>query len=102
MNPNTSSFSSLIPNTAQVNTIAFDPLNVFAFKAAGTWHLSADYRDANAKLTNAPDGPGNNYNGTWTINCLVINNSLVQSLANVSQDLGGSNSGAAAAPPAGL
>lgn len=71
----------------------FDPLNVYAFQSGSTWHLSADYKNA---------GTSNGGNGTWTLYCLVINNSVVKSLGTVTQNLGGSNTGAAASAPAGL
>jgi hypothetical protein len=69
----------------------FAPFNVIAFEQNSTWHLNADYPNT-----------ASSSNGTWVINCLVINNSLIKILTNVNQDLGGSNIGAAAAQPSGL
>jgi hypothetical protein len=47
----------------------FSPQEVLAFEQGGTWRLKADYIDSN---------PGDGENGTWTIYCIAINNSLVK------------------------
>ncbi|SEH32487.1 hypothetical protein [Chryseobacterium culicis] len=66
----------------------YNPFNVNAFIGNdGAWRLTADY------LGGAPPN-----NGTWTIYCLVINNSQVKTLSDVTADLGGSNAGGTAAP----
>jgi hypothetical protein len=50
----------------------FSSQEVLAFEEGGTWRLKADYIDSN---------PGDGANGTWTIYCIAINNSLVQKFA---------------------
>ncbi|WP_114820271.1 hypothetical protein [Chryseobacterium sp. KLBC 52] len=87
------SFNNSLNTNNTVTPATYAPANVFAFTAGGTWRLAADY------LSTAPPG---GINGTWTIYCLVINNSILKTLTPVSQNLGGANSGAAASPPAGL
>ncbi|MCC3216372.1 hypothetical protein LIV57_13960 [Chryseobacterium sp. X308] len=84
----TSPLKVIAPGSAQPY---FSPSNVLAYQQNSTWHLLADYPNT------APAS-----NGTWAINCLVINNSLIKSIPGVNQDLGGSSTGAAAGPPAGL
>ena len=71
----------------------FNPVNVYAYKSRSTWRLYADYVNA---------GSFEGSNGTWTFYCLVINNTIVKTLAGISQDLGGSNNGVAASSPPGL
>ncbi len=78
------------PGTAQPY---FSPPNVIANVVNNTWRLRADF-----PATSTNDG----LNGTWQIYCLVINNSLIKIHLPVNQNLGGSNTGAAAAQPAGL
>lgn len=77
--------------TAAVGT-DFNPMNVFAFNSGNTWHLSADYKGATSS----------GGNGTWEIRCLVINNTLVKTLPNVIQNLGGSKDASATSSPSGL
>ncbi|WP_114822615.1 hypothetical protein [Chryseobacterium sp. KLBC 52] len=78
------------PGTAQP---LFSPYVANAYPSGTTWRLQADYTGTNSAGT---------ANGTWVLKCLIINNSLLKNLTGVSQDLGGSNTGAAAGPPAGL
>ncbi|PWN57986.1 hypothetical protein [Chryseobacterium viscerum] len=88
-----SSFNSPLNTNNVVTPATYAPSSVFAFISGTTWRLTADYL-----ATSTQTG----VNGTWTIYCLVINNSILKTLTPVSQDLGGSNTGAAAATPAGL
>jgi hypothetical protein len=71
----------------------YNPLNVYAFLSNGTWRLSADYSGGSTA-----DGQ----NGTWTINCIVVNNSMVTTLPDQTWNLQGSNSGGASSKPPGL
>jgi hypothetical protein len=71
----------------------YNPLNVYAFKSGGTWHLTADY---------VGGGPATAYNGTWTLRTLIINNSLIKVISNQTADLSGSSVGTAATAPSGL
>jgi hypothetical protein len=41
-------------------------------------------------------------NGTWTISCLVINKSIIQTLPGVYEDMEGNKVKTATAPPSGL
>jgi hypothetical protein len=66
----------------------YSPSNVFAYQNNNTWRLFADY----------PGTSTTGNNGTWIITCLIINNSIVKNLFNVTQDLGGGSIGAAAQP----
>ena len=65
----------------------YNPLNINAFRSGGTWRLKADYSGGSTATS-----------GTWTIYCLVINNSIVKSLPDVTANLGGLNSGSAPIP----
>jgi hypothetical protein len=76
----------------------YNPHNVYAFQSGGTWHIKADY-DGGATADNTGNRGGN---GTWNINCLIVNNSMIKSASAVGLNLNGSSTGAAAAPPAGL
>lgn len=88
-----SSFSdNLNVSNPTTSSASFSPFSVFAYKSGTTWRLKADYSSAST-LTG---------NGTWTLYCLIINNSILKTLAPVSQDLGGSQTGSAASAPAGL
>ncbi|CAD0224620.1 hypothetical protein [Chryseobacterium sp. JV274] len=71
------------------STGTFSPKNIYAYQSGGTWHLYADYRGGSTA-----DG----INGSWTINCLVINNTFMNSLGTVTSNLGGSSNGSAATP----
>ncbi|MCT2406051.1 hypothetical protein NZD88_00605 [Chryseobacterium antibioticum] len=71
------------------NSGTFSPKNVYAFEYQGTWHLSADYRGANTADAS---------NGSWTINCLVINNTFLNNLGTITAGLGGSSNGSAPSP----
>ncbi|WP_426483940.1 hypothetical protein [Flavobacterium sp. 2] len=71
----------------------FSPVNVIGFVQNGTWRINADYIGSATT-----DG----LNGTWTINCLVINNVLVATIPIQNNDLKGKEIGAATAIPAGL
>lgn len=71
------------------STGTFSPKNIYAYSNGGTWHLSADYRGGNT---------ADSVNGSWTIYCLVINNTFMNSLGTVTSNLGGSSNGAAATP----
>ncbi|WP_148285333.1 hypothetical protein [Flavobacterium sp. B17] len=66
---------------------SYNPLNVAAYDSSGTWRIYADY-----------NGGDTANNGTWTIYCLVINNSVIKTLPDVNADLGGTNSGSAPLP----
>jgi len=70
-------------------TGTFSPKNIYAYSNGGTWHLSADYRGGST---------ADNINGSWTIYCLVINNTFMNSLGTVTSNLGGSSSGFSTAP----
>ncbi|MBB4805512.1 hypothetical protein HNP38_000784 [Chryseobacterium defluvii] len=70
-------------------TGTFSPKNIYAYQNAGTWRLLADYRGGSTA-----DG----LNGSWTIYCLVINNTFMNSLGTVTSNLGGSSNGSATAP----
>ena len=80
-----SSFSEQFLTSTNANT--YNPVNVNAFISGGTWRLTADY-----------SGGGSTNNGTWTIYCLVLNNSQVKSLSDVTANLGGTTAGSAPAP----
>ena len=80
-----SSFSEQILNSSTAGS--YNPVNVNAFASGGTWRLTADY-----------SGGGSANNGTWTIYCLVLNNSQVKSLLDVTANLGGTNIGSAPSP----
>ncbi|PQA56093.1 hypothetical protein [Siphonobacter curvatus] len=82
--------TNLIPSG---NLPGYNPLNYRAFVGGSTWHLSADYNGGTT---------ADNLNGTWVINCLVISKAILQQLPEQTADLGGTNTGAAAASPAGL
>jgi len=85
--------SSFISSTgaglSNANSGTFSPKNVYAFEYQGTWRLSADYRGANTE--DASDG-------SWTINCLVINNTFLNNLGTITAGLGGSSNGSAPTP----
>jgi hypothetical protein len=71
------------PGTELTSDNATPVVNVFADKyyrsgenspvEQSVWYIHADYAEAS---------PADNKDGTWTINCLVINNSLVKVYAN--------------------
>ncbi|XZF16550.1 hypothetical protein ACTHGU_10445 [Chitinophagaceae bacterium MMS25-I14] len=69
--------------------LEYDPFNVYAFQSGGTWHLSADFPNS---------GTTSSVNGSWTIYCLVINNSIIKSLGTVTSNLSGGSTGSASAP----
>jgi hypothetical protein len=71
----------------------YNPLNFNATAIDGTWRLSADYDGGNPPL---------GVNGNWTINVLVINNSLINTLSTQTYNLNSSTIGAATSVPAGL
>ncbi|KAA2215407.1 hypothetical protein [Chryseobacterium sediminis] len=73
----------------------FSPKNIYAFNSGGTWHLTANFPHATTKnfLTGA--------NGSWTIYCLVINNTFSKDLGSSVVNFGGS-SNATGTVPAGL
>jgi hypothetical protein len=76
----------------------YNPQKIVSRTINGLWHLSADY--IGGQLI---DGAGNKVNGTWQINCIAINNAVMQPIVNnLTFDLGGNNSGAALQMPAGL
>jgi hypothetical protein len=80
---------------------SFAASTVRAFQNGNTWRLQADYIGATSADGNA---------GTWTIDCLVINNSVVKTVNitngnypnNPAKFKLSSNTGAAGAAPAGL
>jgi len=85
---------TLSPNTLTPNTAnSFNALNFRAFVQNGTWRLYVDYAGATTL---------NDANGNWTVNCLVINRSIIQQLSTQTFNLAGQNTGAAAAAPSGL
>jgi len=64
-------------------TGTFSPANVTAFKSDGTstyntWRLNADFNAAST---------ANNLRGTWTIHCIIINNSIMQQLNDITKTL---------------
>jgi len=61
-----------------------------AYVLGGTWRLRADFFGT----TTSPL-----INGTWTISTLILDNSQLTINTNVSQNLGGSNSGSASTSP---
>jgi hypothetical protein len=71
---------------------SFAPQNIYAFKSGTTWHLFADYVGGTTYYGG---------NGTWTIWCMLINKSIVNTLPTVTASLGGGITGNAA-KPAGL
>lgn len=71
----------------------FVPATVKAYISGSTWRLKADYISAS---------PVNNTNGTWIINCIVINSLLSKNLGNITQSLNGTNTGEAITVPTGL
>lgn len=71
----------------------FHPTNISAKEVSGTWRLSADYPMA---------GTAGSTNGTWTINTVIINRHLVQSLNVITTNLNGSNTGELKEKPKGL
>lgn len=86
-----SSFTPATANTGLTNqsTGDFAPKNIYAYQNGGTWRLFADYRGANT---------ADALNGSWTINCMVLNNTFVNSLGTVTATLGGTPNGSAPAP----
>lgn len=82
--PSNNNMETLTPATG-----IFNPVNVFAYQSGGTWRLSADYDGAH---------PVGKVNGLWTIYCLVIDNSIVNSLGTIQADLHGAKTGSAPAP----
>ncbi|MDR6487474.1 hypothetical protein J2799_001979 [Chryseobacterium vietnamense] len=78
------------PTTAQP---LYSPINVYAFISGTTWRLRADYPGTTTQ---------NDANGTWILNCLVINKSVAKTLPDVVQNLGGSENGIASGQPSGL
>ncbi|WP_131329571.1 hypothetical protein [Chryseobacterium piperi] len=76
-----------------VSGSTYNPLNFRAFIEGGTWRLYADY-----------DGGGTaaRINGNWTINVLVINNTLINTLPTQTYNLNGNINGSATSAPAGL
>ncbi|PWN58170.1 hypothetical protein [Chryseobacterium viscerum] len=81
-----SSFSEQFISSLTANT--YNPVNVNAVVGTGgSWRLTADY-----------NGGASANNGTWTIYCLILNNSQVKTLSDVTANLGGANTGSAAAP----
>ncbi|MDR0749984.1 MAG: hypothetical protein LBF62_10525 [Tannerellaceae bacterium] len=91
------SSSSTYPNPRG----SFAASTVRAFQNGNTWRLEADYIGATSADSKA---------GTWTIDCLVINNSVVKTVDITNGNYPGnpakfkltSNTGAATAAPAGL
>jgi hypothetical protein len=83
----------LKPLGAAPGAVVYNPLNFSAYVQNGTWRLSADYQAG----TTSDDS-----NGDWTINCLIINKSIIQQLPVQTANLGGTNAGAMASAPAGL
>lgn len=81
----------LISSTTSLGKSFYNPVNVYAFQSNNTWRLSADY-----------NGGASSNNGTWTINCLIINNSSIKSLPQATFNLGGANTGSATNQPVGL
>ncbi|MCT2406050.1 hypothetical protein NZD88_00600 [Chryseobacterium antibioticum] len=71
------------------STGTFSPKNIYAYSNGGTWHLSADYRGGST---------ADSINGSWTIYCLIINNTFMNSLGTVTSNLGGSSNGSATTP----
>ncbi|MBB6333337.1 hypothetical protein HNP24_004363 [Chryseobacterium sediminis] len=67
----------------------FAPLNINSYKSGGTWHIFADFPSA---------GTNNATNGSWTVYCLVINNSITKDLGTITTDLGGSEIGSGVVP----
>ena len=73
--------------------IGYSPMNIYAFQSNGTWHITADYKDA---------GTYGNSNGNWSINCLIISNNILKTLPLISINMNGSENGSVGSPPAGL
>ncbi|WP_010254352.1 hypothetical protein [Myroides injenensis] len=71
----------------------FHPTNISAKEVSGTWRLSADY---------PMSGTAGSTNGTWTINTVIINRHLVQSLNVITTNLNGKNTGELKEKPKGL
>jgi hypothetical protein len=69
------------------------PVNVISFVNNGYWYLTADYKNS---------GTSDSSNGTWTINCLVLNNSMTSVLAAQTANLNGFSGGSATTMPVGL
>lgn len=69
------------------------PVNVISFIYNGNWYLTADYKNS---------GTSDSSNGTWIINCLVLNNSMTSVLAPQTANLNGSSGGSASGLPTGL
>jgi len=79
-----------IPNTTAPSWNFSGPQNIFAYTSGGTWRLTADYLFS---------GTANNVNGTWIINTLVMDKSLINLNPDVTVNLNGLNHGAAPASP---
>jgi hypothetical protein len=76
----------------------YNPQEVYAKTDGGTWRLVADYKGGSPKNTN-----GVITNGTWEIDCIAINNAVVQTISSsLTFNLGGKNSGSSQNIPAGL
>jgi len=73
--------------TSNVAGSTYNPVNVNAFTSGGTWRLTADF-----------NGGSSSTNGTWTIYCLILNNSQVKTLSDVTANLGGASTGTGSAP----
>ncbi len=84
----------LRPSTSSDGT--YNPQSVYAFKKGQvtgnplkTWHLNADFiGGVTASLKS----------GTWQINCIAINNSVVKVLPDIIHNMGGSSTGKAPKP----
>jgi len=67
--------------------------NVKVFVSGGTWRLSLDYADSSSY-----DAAGNQKNGTWFVNLLIIKNKQLNTITKKTYNLGGSSVGSALTP----
>jgi len=78
-----------VANADSINDV-FYAQNVFAYPSAGTWRISADFPNATTI---------GSVNGTWIIYTMILSNNQVVNNADVTVNLGGSNTGTATASP---
>ncbi|MDR0506927.1 MAG: hypothetical protein LBH32_08970 [Dysgonamonadaceae bacterium] len=76
----------------------YNPQKIVSRAIGGLWHLSADY--TGGKPVN---GNGVKVNGTWRIDCIAVNNAIVQVITDALDfNFNGNNSGSALRMPDGL
>lgn len=82
---------------SSVPSSTFVPTIVTGTVTSGTWRLTADFAGGSTTRT----ATNNNTNGTWIINCIIINTTFGHILGTVNQVLN-SSVGSASSPPSGI